>query len=99
MSVDIGALLAGYAAEQEHVAQAQAPDLVAEVVLLAARVRARRLRRVLAVIGASVVTVLLGSAVAYGLSHDALSTARSTTCSTTGSAHLGCAVPWRSPVS
>lgn len=115
MSVDIGALLAGYAAEQERAAQAQAPDLLAEVVLLAARVRARRLHRVLAVIGVSVVTVLLGSAVAFGLSHDALSTSRSTpgsTSSTTsstasgaasrstpGTASLGCSEPWPPPAS
>ena len=71
MSVDIGALLAGFADEQERVALASAPDPVSEVLLLAARVRARRLRRAGTVVVATIAAVLLGSAVAYGLSHDA----------------------------
>ncbi len=60
MSVDIGALLTGFARAEAAAAAAVAPDLATEIDLLTRLVRVRRVRRLLAVVlgGAVVLAVL-----------------------------------------
>lgn len=65
--VDLAHLLRRYAGEQERAADAAAPEPAAEVLLLAGKVRRRRMMRTGSIAAAGVAAALVGAVAVYGV--------------------------------